>query len=76
MRSLSSRVLQVAKASMDPIPIYAKQYINGAWVESTTPGRYIDVIDPNNGSVYARVVDGTRADTEVSPPLSGSSFVP
>ena len=43
---------------------FSKQYINGAWVESTNAGRYIDVFDSNTGKVCAKVIDGSAADTE------------
>eukprot|EP00940_MAST-03C_sp_MAST-3C-sp2_P000769 g769.t1 len=48
---------------MADIPVYDKQYINGAWVASESK-ETLPVIDSNTGKIFARVVNGTSSDTE------------
>jgi len=51
-------------SSSNFIQSYDKQYINGAWVDSTnSSGTTIDVLDSNNGKAVATVPRGTQEDT-------------
>jgi aldehyde dehydrogenase (NAD+) len=56
------------------IPTFEKQYINGEWVASTTPGQFIDVFDSNTGEVCAKVINGSRADTEKAIEAAAEAF--
>jgi len=51
------------------IQVYSNQYIDGEWVKSTNDGlpdseKYIDVLDSNSDTVFARVINGSRADMQ------------
>ncbi|CAE8596394.1 unnamed protein product [Polarella glacialis] len=46
------------------VPTWDNHYINGQWVPSVSPGRYIDVTDSNTGKVCARVPDGGAEDVQ------------
>lgn len=62
--SVTKRLSTMSIATqVDGVPAYTKQYINGAWVDSDGKG-LIDVYDSNNGKVFAKVINGTKSDTE------------
>jgi len=44
------------------VPTWDDMYINGEWVKSTNPGKYLDVIDSNTAKVCARIPEGTAED--------------
>ena len=53
---------------------FSKQYIDGAWVESTNAGQYIDVFNSNTGEVCAKVINGSAADTERAIEAAAAAF--
>jgi aldehyde dehydrogenase (NAD+) len=53
---------------------YEHQYINGEWVTSTNPGKYLEVIDSNTTEVIAQVPDGTAADTHKAVAAARAAF--
>ena len=38
-------------------------YIDGAWVDPTTP-KFLDVIDPSNEDAFAEIAVGSKADVD------------
>lgn len=51
------------RISRDQQPVtFDKQYINGAWATSTNTGKFLEVVDSNNGQVVAKVPDGSSED--------------
>jgi len=53
---------------------FNKQYINGAWVDSTNAPNTIDVIDSNTAKVVARVPDGSVEDMDLAIKAAREAF--
>jgi aldehyde dehydrogenase (NAD+) len=61
---------------MATVRTYENQYIDGAWVPSTNPGKYLDVIDSNTTQVIAKVPDGTADDMKRAIAAAKAAFTP
>lgn len=54
---------------------FDNQYINGEWVPSSQPGRYLEAIDSNTAQVCAKVPDGTTEDMTKAINAAKAAFV-
>eukprot|EP00747_Dinoflagellata_sp_TGD_P164674 gnl/TRDRNA2_/TRDRNA2_184931_c0_seq1.p1 gnl/TRDRNA2_/TRDRNA2_184931_c0~~gnl/TRDRNA2_/TRDRNA2_184931_c0_seq1.p1 ORF type:complete len:483 (+),score=131.92 gnl/TRDRNA2_/TRDRNA2_184931_c0_seq1:49-1497(+) len=55
---------------------YETQYINGEWVKSTNPGKFLDVTDSNTAKVCAKVPDGSVQDMVSAIKAAKAAFTP